>query len=70
MQAYSVSQKNLFFSDVFFPKPLGIFSLNFIRLLCSYLRWTTNFYSIICQWRSHGWARVGTCPPYLGQGGS
>jgi len=22
------------------------------------------------HWRSHGWARVGTCPPYLGQGGS
>ena len=22
------------------------------------------------QWRSHGGARVGTCPPYLGQGGS
>ena len=22
------------------------------------------------QWRSHGWARVGTCPPYLNQGGS
>jgi len=22
------------------------------------------------QWRSHGGAQVGTCPPYLGQGGS
>ena len=49
-QTYSVSPKiPLSLFDIF-PKGLGIFSPNFYTpIVRSYLRWTTNFYSIICN---------------------
>ena len=45
------AKRTLAFSDIF-PKRLGILSPNFARTLHrtrSNLRWTTNFYSIICN---------------------